>query len=100
AGRCSGGVPSVMSDRCVWITHRRRAMHECGRTEGRLARITEIDVGAQIVLDLLREAERKFVEKIVPMLAVVQRFSIPRFTGLKQKGITASLFGERIETHH
>ena len=71
-----------------------------GRTERRLTRITEIDVGAEIVLELLREAEREFVEEIVRMLAVVQCLSVPRFAGLKQKRITASAFGERIEAHH
>ena len=65
-----------MSDRCVWIVHCRRAMHECWRTERRLARITEIDVCAEIVLELLREAEREFVEKIVRMLAVVQCLAV------------------------
>ena len=53
-------------------------MHECWRTERRLTRITEIDVRAEIVLEFLREAERKFVEKIVRMLAVVQCLSVPR----------------------
>ena len=90
----------VMSDRRVWIIHCRQAMHERRRTERRLARITEIDVCAEIVLEFLREAERKFVEEIVRMLPVVQRLIVPGFAGLKQKRITASAFGERIETHH
>ena len=63
-------------------------------------RITEIHVPAEIVLDLLRKAERKFVEEIVRMLAVMQCLSVPRFAGLKEKRITASAFGERIEAHH
>ena len=75
-------------------------MHECWWTERRLTRITEIDVRAEIVLEFLREAERKFVEEIVRMLAVVQWLSVPYFASLKQKRITASLFGERIEAHH
>src|SRR4029077_13971096 len=90
----------VVSDRRVWIVHRRWAMHECWRTERRLTRITEIDVRAEIVFEFLREAERKFVEEIVRMLPVVQCLSVPHFAGLKQKRITASAFGERIETHH
>src|SRR5438094_7719093 len=93
-------VLPVVPDRCIWIIHCRRAMHECRRTECRLTRITEIDVRAEIVLEFLREAERKFVEKIVRMLAVVQCLSVPRFAGLKQKRITASAFSQRIEAHH
>src|SRR6266550_203786 len=73
----------VMSDRCVWVVHCRRAMHERRRTERRLPRITEIDVRAEIVLEFLRKAERKFVEKIVRMLSIMQCLSVPRFTGLK-----------------
>src|SRR5215510_10272924 len=61
---------------------------------------TEIDVGAEIVIEFLREAERKFVEEIMRMLPVMQWLSVPRFTGLKQERITASTFGERIEAHH
>ena len=53
-------------------------MHECWRTERRLTRITEIDVRAEIVLEFLRKAERKFVEEIVRMLAVVQCLAVPR----------------------
>src|SRR4029077_2503986 len=94
------GVLPVMSDRCVWIVHCRRAMHECWRTERRLTRITEIDVRAQIMLEFLREAERKFVEEIVRMLPVMQCLSVPNFAGLKQKRITTSAFSERIEAHH
>src|SRR5262249_11186598 len=100
AERDMGGVLPMMSDRRVWIIHCRRAMHECGRTECRLTRITEINIGAEIWLELLRETKRKFVEEIVRMLAVVQRLSVPRFAGLKEKGIAASAFGERIEAHH
>ena len=51
-------------------------MHECWRTERRLTRITEIDVRAEIVLEFLRKAERKFVEEIVRMLAVVQCLAV------------------------
>src|SRR6188474_776165 len=90
----------MMSDRCVWVVHCRRAMHECWRTERWFTGITEIDVRAEIVLELLREAERKFVEEIVRVLPVVQWLSVPHFTGLKQKRITAALFGKRVETHH
>ena len=94
------GILPVMSDRCVGIIHRRWAMHECRRTERRFARITEIEIRAKIVIELLREAERKFVEQIVRMLPVMQWLVVPRFAGLKQKRITASAFGERIEAHH
>src|SRR4030095_437800 len=90
----------MMSDRCVWIVHCGRAMHECGWTERGLTRITKINVRAEIMLEFLRETERKFVEEIVRMLAVLQRLAVPRFTGLKQKRITTPLFGERIEAHH
>src|SRR5258708_12614723 len=93
-------VLPVVSDRCVWVVHCRRAMHECWRTECRLTWITEIDVRAEIVLEFLRKAERKFVEEIVRMLAVVQCLSVPHFAGLKQKRITTSTFSERIEAHH
>ena len=89
-----------MTNRRVGIIHRRRAMHECGRTERRFARISEIDVGAKIVIELLREAKGKFVEKIVRMLPVMQWLAIPGFATLKEKRITASAFGERIQTHH
>src|SRR5947199_5629032 len=75
-------------------------MHECGRTERRFTRITEVDVSAEIVIEFLREAEREFVEEIVRMLPVMQWFSVPRFAGVKEKRITAPAFGERIETHH
>ena len=75
-------------------------MHERRRTERWFTRITEIDVPAQIMLEFLRETEREFIEEIVRMLPVMQWFSVPHFTGLKQKRITASLLGERIETHH
>ncbi len=34
------------------------------------------------------------------MLAIVQRLVVPGFTGLKQKRITASAFGEGVEAHH
>ena len=94
------GILPVMSDRCVWIIHCRWAMHECWRTERRLTRITEIDVRAEIMLEFLREAERKFVEEIVRMLPVMQCLAVPRFTGLKEKRITASAFSQRIEAHH
>src|SRR5882724_3962094 len=93
-------VLPVVPNRRVWIVHCRRAMHECWRTESRLTGITKIDVRADIVLEFLREAEREFVEKIVRMLAVVQCLSVPRFTGLKEKRITASAFSQRIEAHH
>src|SRR6267142_2823224 len=93
-------VLPVMSDRCVWIIHCRRTMHKCRRTESRLTRITKIDVRAEIVLEFLRKAERKFVEEIVRMLAVVQCLALPRFAGLKGKRITAPAFGGRIEAHH
>src|SRR5205814_9412630 len=75
-------------------------MHESGRTERRFARITEINIGAEIVIEFLREAEREFVEEIVWMLPVMQWLAVPRFATLKEKRITASLFGERIQTHH
>ena len=89
-----------MADRCVWIIHCRWAMHKCRRAERRFARIAEIDIRAKIVIEFLREAKRKFVEEIVRMLAVMQWLAVPRFAGLKQKRITASAFGERIEAHH
>ena len=34
------------------------------------------------------------------MLAIVQRLIVPGFAGLKEQGIAAAAFGERIETHH
>src|SRR5262249_3630673 len=75
-------------------------MHERRRTERRLTGIAEIDVCAEIVLEFLRDTERKFVKEIVRMLAVMQWLSVPRFACLKQKRITAALFGERVEAHH
>ena len=90
----------MVADWRVRIVHRRRAVHECRRPKCWLPRITEIDVRAEIVREFLREAERKFVEKIVRMLAVVQWLSVPRFTGLKQKRITASAFGAGREDSH
>src|SRR5439155_13055720 len=89
-----------MADWRVWIVHCRRPMHECGRTKRWFTRIPEIDVSAQIVIEFPREAEREFVEEIVRMLPVMQWFSVPRFAALKEKGITAPAFGQRIETHH
>src|SRR6476646_402085 len=89
-----------MTDWRIRIVHCSGAMHERWRTERRFTGITEINIGAQIVIEFLREAEREFVEEIVRMLPVVQCLSVPRFAGLKQKRITASAFGERIAAHH
>src|SRR5690349_23091125 len=75
-------------------------MHECRWTERRFTRVTKIDVATEIVLEFLRQAERKFVEEIVRMLSIMQRLAIPRFAALKEKRITAPPFGERIEAHH
>src|SRR5262249_40384718 len=58
AERDMRGILPVMADRCIWIVHCTRSMHECGWAERRFTWITEIDVRAEIVLEFLREAER------------------------------------------
>src|SRR6266566_2441905 len=73
----------VMSDWRVGIVHRRWAMHKRRWTECRFTRIAEVYISAKIVIELLRQAQRKFVEQIVRMLAIVQGLVVPGFTGLK-----------------
>src|SRR4051812_21963451 len=75
-------------------------MHEHRRTEGRLAGIPDIEICRKIRRDLLGIAERKLIEQIMGMLAIVQRLAVPGFAGLKEKWITAATFGEQIEAHH
>src|SRR5882724_11587867 len=81
----------MMTERRVRIIQGSWAMHECRRTERRFTRITEIDVGAEIVLELLRETHRQFVEEIVRMLSIMQWLAVPRFAALKEKRIAAAL---------
>ena len=50
-------VLPVMADGRVGIIHRRWPMHERGRAECRFARITEIDIRAKIVIELLRQTQ-------------------------------------------
>src|ERR1039457_5528739 len=75
-------------------------MHEGRRTERRLAGITKVEKRAKIDVELLRVTERQFAKQIVRMLPIVQRLTVPRLAGLKEKRITAPAFGEQIETHH
>ena len=77
------GILPVVSDRRIGIIHCRWAMHECWRTERRFARVTEIDVGAKIVLELLREAHGEFIERscgcwrsCMPGRSTIRRFEI------------------------
>src|SRR4029079_9594018 len=44
----------VMAKWCIGIIHCRNAMHKCGRPEGGLARIAEIDVARKILSEFLR----------------------------------------------
>src|SRR5581483_369371 len=89
-----------MSDWRVGIIHRRWAMHERRWAQGWLARVTEVKIRTKVVIELLRQAQREFVEEIVRMLTIVQRLVVPGFAGLKQERITASTFGQGIEAHH
>src|SRR5438132_3385570 len=89
-----------MTDWCVGVIHGGGTMHKGRRTERRFTGITEIEIRTEIVIEFPREAEREFVEEIVWMLPVMQWLAVPRFATLKEKRITASLFGERIQTHH
>src|SRR5205814_9463783 len=75
-------------------------MHESRRTEREFARVTEIEIAAQVVGELLGKRKRKFVEQIVRMLSIAERLVVPRFAALKQKRITGAAFSERIETHN
>src|SRR6266536_4857224 len=88
----------VMAKRRIGIVHCRNAMHECGRPEGGLAGITEIDVARKGGRKFLRIGQREFAEQIVRMLPVVQWLIVPRFARLKKQRITAAAFGQRIET--
>src|SRR5438067_5907696 len=89
-----------MTDWRVWIVHCGGTMHERRRTERRFTGITEIEIRTEIVIEFLRETEGEFVKKIVRMWTVMQWLAVPRFAALKEKRIPASLFGERIQTHH
>src|SRR6266404_5995173 len=84
----------------VGIIHGRKSMHESGRSQRRFTRITKMKIRAQIDIELLRIRNGKFIEQIVRMLSIVQRLIVPRLAALKQKGITAPAFSERIEAHH
>src|ERR1700730_15553508 len=75
-------------------------MHKGRWTKGRLARLYEIQITRDIPGKLLRVNDRQFAEQIVGMLTVVQCLAVPRFAGLEQKWVTASLFGKKIDTHH
>src|SRR5207244_8535601 len=75
-------------------------MHKSRRTNRRFARVTEIQVTAQVVAELLRKRKGQFVEQIMRMLSIVQWPVVPRFAALQQKRITAAAFGQRIQTHH
>src|SRR5437667_12043604 len=77
------GILPVVAERRVRIIHRRRAMHESGRSERRFAWITKIQIRAQTVFELLRITNRQFIEQIVRMLPVVQWLVVPRFAALK-----------------
>src|SRR2546430_136098 len=89
-----------MGDWRVGIVHRAWAMHKRWRPNCRLARITEVNVTAEIVCELLRKRKRKFIEQIVRMLSIMERLIVPRFAALQEKRITAALLGHWIETHH
>src|SRR5947199_3838724 len=89
-----------MANGRVGIIHCAEPMHERGRTERRFAGISEIQIAGNILGELLGIADRQFAEKIVRMLTIVQRLAMPRLACLKEKWITATHFGEKIETHH
>ena len=78
-----GRVLPVMADRRVGIVHRGWPMHERGRSQGGFAADIQRRVGREIVPEFLRIAHRKLIEKIVRMLPVVQRLSIPGFTAFE-----------------
>src|SRR4051812_17184345 len=44
-----GGILPVMADRRVWHVHRAWPMHECGRAEGRLPRVAEVEKTRELV---------------------------------------------------
>src|SRR5207244_10602022 len=75
-------------------------MHKSRRTNRRFARVTEIQVTAQVVAELLRKRKGQFVEQIMRMLSIVQWPVVPRFAALQQKRITAAAFGQLIQTRH
>ena len=89
-----------MTERRVRIIHCRKPVHECGRPECRFARITEIQIPANILTNLLRITKRQLIEQIVRMLSIMQRLIVSRFAALKKKRVAAPAFGERIEAHH
>src|SRR5256714_8542321 len=75
-------------------------MHEGRRPKRRFAGITRIKIRRKIPTELLRIADRNFIEQIVRMLSVVKRLPIPSLAGLEEQRITAPAFGQQIEAHH
>ena len=55
-------------------------MHECGRTEGWLTWITEVDKSGHVICEFLGIGKGQFAEQVVRMLAIVQRLIVPGLT--------------------
>src|SRR5205085_10524769 len=89
-----------MADRRVWIIHCRWSMHEHRWADRRFDRITEINVAAEIVIELLRKRKGKFIEQIVRVLSIVERLIVPRLAALQKQRIATALLSQKIETHH
>jgi hypothetical protein len=73
----------MMAERRIGIIHRREPMHKRGRSQRRLARITNKEKGRKVVRKLLRIAHRNLIKQVMRMLPIVQCRAVPSLARLK-----------------
>src|SRR5206468_3999070 len=83
------GVQPVMRDRRLRVVLARKAMHERGRTERRLAGQPRIDKHRAALAQRAAVAGGEFHEEIVRVLAIDERRAVCGLSGLEQQRIAA-----------